>query len=199
MQSSEQVTLELNLAYAKILPPPLPSVSSKQIEDIIYGELKQGQAKPVYLEGKNDIPLPLPEGQYKVQLNILFEKIKNWLITNGLNNQEIFNSFNRFAQGLAESIIDPHMGLYPEQKDGKTLDKLKLYLEINEYGRMKWQRFRNYGQRNYSELAIQRYKRILGNALQSREFVRQKQETIIGYGVLNKMTSLGMPNSHCVA
>lgn len=67
--------------------------------------------------------------------------------------------------------------------------------EVTIFGRMAWQRNRNYGQRNHSELAIQRYKRILGNQLQSREFDRQKQEAMIGCGVLNKMTGLGMPVS----
>lgn len=39
--------------------------------------------------------------------------------------------------------------------------------EIKTFGRMAWQRVRKYGRRNYSELAIQRYKKILGNALHS--------------------------------
>ena len=69
-------------------------------------------------------------------------------------------------------------------------------LAIMLLGRMGWQRQQRYGKRNYSELAIQRYKRILGNTMQAREFTRQKQEAIIGCGVLNKMTSLGMPKSH---
>ena len=65
--------------------------------------------------------------------------------------------------------------------------------EIKEHGRMHWQKSRCYGQRNYSELAMFRYQKILGYSLHSREFSRQKQETMIGCGVLNKMTSLGMP------
>lgn len=60
-------------------------------------------------------------------------------------------------------------------------------LEIEYYGRMGWQKRRNYGRRNHSELAIQRYKRILGNRLHAREFERQKQEAIIGCSILNKM------------
>jgi len=59
--------------------------------------------------------------------------------------------------------------------------------EIQCYGRMGWQMRRNYGRRNNSELAIQRYKRILGNRLHARDFDRQKQEIIIGCGLLNKM------------
>lgn len=68
--------------------------------------------------------------------------------------------------------------------------------EIKALGRMAWQRIRQYGYRNYSELAIQRYKRILGSTLHARDFVRQKIESMIGCGVLNKMTRLGMPASY---
>jgi hypothetical protein len=68
--------------------------------------------------------------------------------------------------------------------------------QIIEHGRMHWQKLTQYGRRNYSELAIQRYKRILGNRLHSRELSRQKQEAMIGSSVLNKMTSLGMPISY---
>jgi hypothetical protein len=57
---------------------------------------------------------------------------------------------------------------------------------------MHWQKQTQYGRRNYSELSIQRYKKILGNKLHARELSRQKQEVMIGSSVLNKMTSLGM-------
>lgn len=67
--------------------------------------------------------------------------------------------------------------------------------EIKDHGRMHWQKTRNYGQRNISELAMFRYQKILGDALHSRELSRQKQEVMIGCSVLNKMTSLGMPVS----
>ena len=66
---------------------------------------------------------------------------------------------------------------------------------IKNHGRMHWQRTHQYGKRNLSEMAIQRYKRILGPKLHSREFTRQKQEALIGTSILNKMTSLGMPDS----
>ena len=65
--------------------------------------------------------------------------------------------------------------------------------EIKSQGRMQWQRQRNYGWRNYSELSIQRYKRILDRAMHSREMSRQKNEAMIGCGILNKMTGIGMP------
>jgi len=68
--------------------------------------------------------------------------------------------------------------------------------EINDHGRMQWQKQREYGRRNYSELGVQRYQKILGDSLHAREITRQKQEAMIGCGVINKMTSLGMPVSY---
>ncbi len=68
--------------------------------------------------------------------------------------------------------------------------------EIKANGRMAWQKNRQYGRRNLSELAMQRYQKILGEAMHARDFDRQKQEAMIGCGVLNKMTSLGMPISY---
>lgn len=68
--------------------------------------------------------------------------------------------------------------------------------EINDHGRMQWQKQREYGRRNYSELGVQRYQKILGDSLHAREITRQKQEAMIGCGVINKMTSLGMPESY---
>ncbi len=68
--------------------------------------------------------------------------------------------------------------------------------EIKTFGRMNWQKVRGYGNRNYSELCIQRYKKILGNKLHAHEFSRQKNEAMIGCGILNKMTKRGMPLSY---
>lgn len=68
--------------------------------------------------------------------------------------------------------------------------------EIKEHGRMMWQKNREYGRRNVSEMAMLRYQKILGDSLHARDFERQKMEAMIGCGVLNKMTSLGMPISY---
>ena len=78
------------------------------------------------------------------------------------------------------------------QKNARDDRKNEFYRNRNIrertcYGCMGWQKLRNYGWRNRSELSIQRYKRILGERLHAREFERQKQEAIIGCSVLNKM------------
>ncbi len=68
--------------------------------------------------------------------------------------------------------------------------------EIAENGRMPWQKARQYGRRNFSELGVQRYQKILGDSMHSRDIMRQKQEAMIGCRVINKVTSLGMPASY---
>lgn len=46
--------------------------------------------------------------------------------------------------------------------------------EIKANGGMAWQKNREYGRRNLSELAMQRYQKILGEAMHARDFDRQK-------------------------
>jgi hypothetical protein len=99
------------------------------------------------------------------------------------------NHFNK-----AEIIIPPdsdaiyHVKNHPQRN--------RNLQEIKTFGRINWQLVRNYGKRNYAELAIQRYKRMLGNRLHARELSRQKNEAMLGCSILNKMTSLGMPTSY---
>lgn len=88
----------------------------------------------------------------------------------------------------ADIVIPPQKGA----TDNKANEffRNRNILEVKYYGHIEWQRRRNYGKRNHSELAIQLYKRILGNKLHSRDFARQKQEAIIGCSILNKMMCL---------
>jgi len=70
---------------------------------------------------------------------------------------------------------------------------------IEEHGRINWQKKTDYGLRSYVELAVQRYKRIIGNKLKARLLPRQKTEAQVSVRVLNRMTQLGMPISVRVA
>lgn len=60
---------------------------------------------------------------------------------------------------------------------------------------MQGQKDRAYDRRNYSELGVQCYQRTFGDTMHARDFLRQQQEAMITSGALNKMTSLGMPQS----
>lgn len=64
--------------------------------------------------------------------------------------------------------------------------------EIQCYYRMAWQEQRRYSNRNQSERAIGRYKRILGNRIHANEFSCQQQEVIICCSILKKMMRLSL-------
>jgi hypothetical protein len=55
------------------------------------------------------------------------------------------------------------------------------------------------GKQNYAELAMQRYKRIIGNRMHSKDIIKQNNESIIGASILNKFIAIGMPISSGVA
>nr|WP_273992317.1 transposase [Vibrio parahaemolyticus] len=78
----------------------------------------------------------------------------------------------------------------------KRMSNLVAFFALGDIG---WQKQRQYGRRNVSESAIQRYKKIIGNKLHSRKFSNQHQEILIGCSMLNRFTHLGMPNSYRVA
>ncbi len=67
--------------------------------------------------------------------------------------------------------------------------------DIEQHGRMAWQKKTGYGLRNHVELAMQRYKRIFGAAMKARQLPQQKAETWASAVALNRMTGLGMPAS----
>lgn len=93
----------------------------------------------------------------------------------------------------ADVVIPPRASAV--ESDKSAPQRNRNIVEIKENGRMQWQRDREYGRRNYSELGVQRYQKTFGDTMHAREFSRQQQEAMIASGALNKMTSLGMPQS----
>ncbi len=64
---------------------------------------------------------------------------------------------------------------------------------INRHGRMNWQKTSGYNRGSKVEAAIGRYKRVIGDALRSREDARRLCEVKIAVKVLNRMLELGRP------
>ena len=109
------------------------------------------------------------------------------------DSKHVYTSLqNKFVN--AKIVIPPDKDAMIDEKNHSIRNQ--HLQEIEEHGRMHWQKANEYGRRNVGELSIQRRKRILGNQLHAREFSRQKVEAMIGSGILNKMTSLGMPQSY---
>ena len=70
---------------------------------------------------------------------------------------------------------------------------------IKERGRVAWQKETGYGFRAGAELAMLRYKTIIGPKMKSRNLLQQKTEASISVRLLNIMTGLGMPVSVKIA
>ena len=96
-------------------------------------------------------------------------------------------------QSDAQVIIPPHKSAVLSATGTTWRDQ---HIEtIAQKGRAAWQRITGYNFRSYVELAMQRYKRILGNTMKARALARQKTEAWISASALNRMTSFGMPVS----
>ena len=67
---------------------------------------------------------------------------------------------------------------------------------IRKVGRQRWKQESGYHRRSLAESAISRYKRIVGDRLQARDFARQSTEAFVGILMLNRITALGMPQSY---
>ena len=63
----------------------------------------------------------------------------------------------------------------------------------NEHGRMNWQKTSGYNRHSKVEAGIGRYKRVIGDALRSREDARRECEVKIGVKTLNRMLEVGRP------
>ena len=83
--------------------------------------------------------------------------------------------------------------------DEWSTERNKTLNIIDKHGYKGWYKIRKYGFQNYAELSIQRYKKIIGTKMHSRDLLRQKNEAIIATSILNKFTTLGMPISKKVA
>ena len=97
----------------------------------------------------------------------------------------------------AEIVIPPKENLYADDRHhSQRMSNLVAYSAL---GPIRWQKKKQYGKRNVSENAMQRYKTLIGPKLRSRDFDNQQQEMRLGASILNRFTHLGMPDSYRVA
>ena len=71
-------------------------------------------------------------------------------------------------------------------------------LRIDEVGRRQWRKESGAHQQARAENGMYRFKQIVGARLRSRSPEAQRREAMIGVNILNRMTELGMPESHAV-
>ena len=140
---------------------------------------------------KLNLPLCGPRGQATgIRWNWLKSSYSDFEIYTYHEIRLVYRLPLRQTQGFIDSLFR-QMGIVLACPDYTVLSK-----RLAELGWMQWQKAREYGRRNYSELGVQRYQRTFGDAMHARDFPRQQQEAMSVSGALNKMTFLGMPQSH---
>lgn len=101
----------------------------------------------------------------------------------------------------AEPVIPPQKNAKIHQHGnakGPPLARDEAIRYIRQHGRSKWKRVHDYHLRSLAETAIYRFKTIIGRVLRSRKLANQQTEARLGCQILNRMLSLGMPESYAV-
>ena len=101
---------------------------------------------------------------------------------------------------VAAVIIPPRSTAVPSNTAETAPTQRDQHLQmIQERGRLGWQKAVNYGRRSLGEVAMMRYKTLIGRRLHARTLPTQKSEAATACKVINIMTYLGMPVSQRIA
>ncbi|MPR11581.1 IS5 family transposase [Microvirga tunisiensis] len=93
-------------------------------------------------------------------------------------------------------IVPPRSTAVPSDNAETAPTQRDRHLQtIQARGRLGWQKMVNYGWRSLGEVAMMRYKTLIGRRLHARTLSTQKSEAAAGCKVINIMTQLGMPVS----
>ena len=133
------------------------------------------------------------ESQAEALLKQIDDDIDHFSADGAYDETPIYNAITDHSPDV-DVVIPPRSNAVLNKK--ATAMRNRNIQEIKAYGRMAWQKIRQYGRRNLSALGVQRYQRILGYMMHARRIERQKKEAMIGCGVINEITSLGMPVSY---
>lgn len=102
-------------------------------------------------------------------------------------------------KGIKQKIPPQRNAVLSKGDDSALQSRDKAIKRIKRIGRKKWKQEVGYHRRSLGEVAMFRYKTIIGDKILSRKFENEKVEVRLGCAILNKMTTLGMPVSIKVA
>ena len=109
--------------------------------------------------------------------------------------------FDAIAATGGEPVIAIRTGTGLVLKEPTAGQELRNELVMDIWrsgGRSNWKKESGYHRRSLVETQMYRFKTIMGPKLASRDFNSQVCEAKVKTMILNKMTSLGMPDSHKV-
>jgi len=105
--------------------------------------------------------------------------------------------YRALARRGARPIIPPRKGSIFWSEE--SLEERNRNLRgVHKRGAEAWKKQAGYHRRSLVETAIFRLKALFTDKLRSREIERQRREVMVRCAALNRMTSLGMPESYAV-
>ncbi len=126
-------------------------------------------------------------------------RVANWVAYGAYNGEPIYRTVAEQAPN-AEVIIPPHVTAVMSDTAKTAPSQRDRHIQmIAERGRLGWQRAVHYGRRSLAEVAMLRYKVLIGRSLRARTLPTQKAEARVACAVINRMTGLGMPVSRKIA
>jgi len=115
-----------------------------------------------------------------------------------------YDSFDNYAllEKLGAKVTIPPRETAVIRQHGNckapTLQRDKNLRSIRKIGKVTWKNQSGYHRRSLAETAMFRFKTLLGRHLMAKNFDSQATEAFIKCNIMNKMTSLGMPDSYAV-
>ena len=95
----------------------------------------------------------------------------------------------------ANVVVPPRATAAPSVMAESTPTQRDRHLQhIAEHGRMSWQRASGYGRRALAEVAVGRWKQVIGDGLRARKDECRATEVDVAAYTLNRMWELGRPN-----
>ena len=120
--------------------------------------------------------------------------IRRFFADGAFDGEPVYQTVRRYqADGETSIVIPPRQtATVSGNRDGPTERDCHIEM-IRKHGRMAWQRATDYGRRSMVEIAIGRYKAVVGDRLRARDDDAQITEVVIGVKILNRMTCLAKP------
>jgi hypothetical protein len=128
-----------------------------------------------------------------------FDGVIDTFVGDGIYDQAGVYKFVKAHSPKATIVIPPRKNsiVSTDHPDSKTQRDGHIKC-IQESDHFKWKRTSGYYKQSHAENTIARYKTIFGGGLHAKRKDSQEKEIKIACGLLNRMTSLGSPDSYPV-
>jgi Transposase DDE domain len=117
----------------------------------------------------------------------------------GYDSYDCHEEVGKYDAISAINIQDAAKERKKRRDDEPPLVRDEIIRRIAEIGKEAWKEEVEYHSRSLVETGFYRYKTIFGAKMHSRKIENQKTESMICCNILNKFTSLGMPDSYVLA